>query len=42
MSTVETKRTGKKSRNAGDKVAKYQERTAAGRDVGLITVQEME
>jgi hypothetical protein len=38
---VETRESDKATLNAGDSVAKFQERTAAICDVGLQTVQEM-
>jgi len=42
MSIVETLRADRATRNAGDSVAKCQERTATVCDVGHQTVQEMQ
>jgi hypothetical protein len=42
MSIVETRRADKATRNAGDSVAKCQERTAAVCDFGLQTVQDIQ
>jgi hypothetical protein len=41
MSIVEMRLADKATRNVGDIVARYQDRTAAVRDVELQTVQEM-